>query len=72
MVVDPENGTLYAGQEDVGIRRMPAGLTGRPELLDTVREYGVPGTYDEESEECLAPAPIPATAARTSRPTWRA
>ncbi|MFJ8863192.1 phytase [Streptomyces sp. NPDC102451] len=52
MVVDPENGTLYAGQEDVGIWRLPAGLDGRPVLVDKVREYGVPGTYDPETEEC--------------------
>jgi 3-phytase len=52
MVVDPADGTLYAGQEDVGIWRLRADLTSRPELLDTVREYGVPGTYDEETEEC--------------------
>ncbi|MET8682744.1 phytase [Streptomyces sp. NPDC004732] len=52
MVVDPENGTLYAGQEDVGIWRLRADLTGKPELVDKVREYGVPGVYDEETEEC--------------------
>ncbi|MFH8576845.1 phytase [Streptomyces zaomyceticus] len=52
MVVDPANGTLYAGQEDVGIWRLRADLTGTPKLLDKVREYGVPGLYDEETEEC--------------------
>ncbi|WP_405387040.1 phytase [Streptomyces sp. NBC_01102] len=52
MVVDPANGTLYAGQEDVGIWRVPASLDGRPVLVDKVREYGVPGTYDPETEEC--------------------
>ncbi|WP_282793580.1 phytase [Streptomyces sp. CC224B] len=56
MVVDPADGTLYAGQEDVGIWRLRADLTGRPELIDKVREYGVPGTYDEETEECVAGA----------------
>ncbi|MBC7273297.1 MAG: phytase [Streptomyces sp.] len=56
MVVDPANGVLYAGQEDVGIWRMRADLTGRPRLIDKVREYGVPGTYDEETEECAAGA----------------
>lgn len=56
MVVDPANGTLYAGQEDVGIWRVPADLTGRPELLDRVREFGVPGRYDEETEECTSGA----------------
>jgi 3-phytase len=54
MVVDPANGMLYAGQEDVGIWRMPATLTGTPRLLDRVREYGVPGTYDEATEECVS------------------
>jgi 3-phytase len=52
MVVDPATGTLYAGQEDVGIWRLRADLTGKPVLVDKVEEYGVPGTYDEESEEC--------------------
>ncbi|MEY7976553.1 phytase [Streptomyces pilosus] len=52
MVVDSANGMLYAGQEDVGIWRLRADLTGTPKLVDKVREYGVPGTYDEETEEC--------------------
>lgn len=56
MVVDPANGTLYAGQEDVGIWRMPAALDKTPRLLDTVRQYGVPGTYDEATEECVSGA----------------
>ncbi|MFF3429312.1 phytase [Streptomyces sp. NPDC002602] len=56
MVVDPANGVLYAGQEDVGIWRLPADLTGTPKLIDKVREYGVPGVYDEKSEECVAGA----------------
>ncbi|MFE6775305.1 phytase [Streptomyces sp. NPDC057702] len=53
MVVDPANGTLYAGQEDVGIWRLRADLTGRPQLVDRVREFGVPGTYDEQSDACV-------------------
>ncbi|WP_329276637.1 phytase [Streptomyces sp. NBC_00691] len=52
MVVDPANGMLYAGQEDIGIWRLRADLTGTPKLIDKVREYGVPGVYDEETEEC--------------------
>ncbi|MEU6865892.1 phytase [Streptomyces sp. NPDC046876] len=56
MVVDPADGTLYAGQEDVGIWRIDAGLTGTPKLIDKVREYGVPGTYDPRTEECTAGA----------------
>ncbi|MGA5900311.1 phytase [Streptomyces venetus] len=52
MVVDPATGTLYAGQEDIGIWRMRADLTTKPVLVDKVREYGVPGVYDEATEEC--------------------
>ncbi|GAA1545529.1 phytase [Actinomadura kijaniata] len=58
MVVDPANGMLYAGQEDVGVWRVRADLTGTPKLLDRVREFGVPGEYDEETEECV-PGPDP-------------
>ncbi|WP_411098420.1 phytase [Streptomyces sp. x-45] len=54
MVVDPETGMLFAGQEDVGVWRLPADLRGRPVLQDRVREYGVPATYDEASDECVA------------------
>ncbi|MCC9704903.1 phytase [Streptomyces sp. MNU76] len=53
MVVDPATGTLYAGQEDIGIWRLRADLTGKPVLIDRTREYGVRGTYDEETEECV-------------------
>ncbi|MFF5187358.1 phytase [Streptomyces sp. NPDC000345] len=56
MVVDAAIGTLYAAQEDVGIWRLPADLTGKPVLVDKVREYGVPGVYDETTEECTAGA----------------
>ncbi|MEV4918983.1 phytase [Streptomyces tirandamycinicus] len=56
MVVDPANGMLYAGQEDVGIWRVRADLTGTPRLVDKVREYGVPAAYDEKTEECVAGA----------------
>lgn len=56
MVVDPANKVLYAGQEDVGIWRLPADLGGRPKLIDKVREYGVPAAYDEATEECVAGA----------------
>ncbi|MEV0219584.1 phytase [Streptomyces sp. NPDC050704] len=52
MVVDPATGTLYAGQEDIGIWRLRADLTGKPVLVDKVKEYGVPGVYDEATEEC--------------------
>ncbi|HEY5820527.1 MAG TPA: phytase [Propionibacteriaceae bacterium] len=54
MVVDPDSGTLYAGQEDVGIWRLDASLRGKPKLVDKVIEYGVPGTYDPATEECTS------------------
>ncbi|WP_019852964.1 phytase [Actinopolyspora mortivallis] len=53
MVVDPANGMLYAAQETVGVWRLRADLTGRPKLVDRVREFGVPGTYDAETDECV-------------------
>ncbi|MFI6864298.1 phytase [Streptomyces sp. NPDC050421] len=54
MVVDTERGVLYAAQEDVGIWRMRADLTGSPRIVDKVREFGVPGTYDPVTDECTA------------------
>ncbi|MCG5213673.1 phytase [Streptosporangium soli] len=53
MVVDGDRDVLYAAQEDVGIWRMRADLTGDPVLVDKVREYGVPGAYDPATEECV-------------------
>ncbi|MFB4283570.1 phytase [Nonomuraea sp. MTCD27] len=53
MVVDRAHGVLYAAQEDVGIWRLRADLTGRPVLMDKVREYGRQDTYDPETEECV-------------------
>ncbi|WP_327085391.1 phytase [Nonomuraea sp. NBC_01738] len=53
MVVDQQRDVLYAAQEDVGIWRMRADLTGPPVLVDKVKEYGVPGTYDPATEECV-------------------
>ncbi|WP_327581061.1 phytase [Nonomuraea sp. NBC_00507] len=51
MVVD--HGVLYAAQEDVGIWRLRADLTGRPVLMDRVKEYGRQDTYDPATEECV-------------------
>ncbi|MEZ7127417.1 phytase [Nonomuraea sp. AD125B] len=56
MVVDQDRDVLYAAQEDVGIWRMRADLTGTPVLVDKVKEYGVPGTYDPATEECTSGA----------------
>ncbi|WP_433004226.1 phytase [Kribbella sp. CA-294648] len=56
MVVDTSTGKLYAGQEDVGIWKLNANLIGSPTLVDKVREFGIPGTYDAEEDECTAGA----------------
>ncbi|WP_198667632.1 phytase [Glycomyces dulcitolivorans] len=52
MVVDKATGTAYLGQELVGIWKIGADLKGEPELVDTAIEFGLPGTYDPETDEC--------------------
>ncbi|PRY02487.1 phytase [Allonocardiopsis opalescens] len=56
MVYDPATGALYAAQEDVALWRIrvdPAGTAfGRRSVVERVREYGVPATYDPATEEC--------------------
>lgn len=56
MVFDQTTATLYAAQEDIGIWRVP--FVGRPTLLEKTREFGQPGAYDEETEECAPTGPI--------------
>jgi 3-phytase len=58
MVADPEHGVLYAGQEDVGIWRIPL-AGGTPRLIERVKEYGVPAAYDPETDECAPSGPDP-------------
>ncbi|RLK59331.1 phytase [Actinokineospora cianjurensis] len=66
MVFDPTDGTLYAAQEDVGIWRIPvrAGHFGHPTLVDKVREFGRPATYDPATEECAFTGPPSPAAGR--------
>lgn len=54
MVVDQEKHVLYAAQEDVGLWRVELDDEEfeQPELIDRVREYGTPWSYDAE-EECV-------------------
>ncbi len=61
MVVDRRHDVLYAGQENVGIWRIPLlrGRFGTPRLVDPVREYGVPLRYGEDTEECTPVGPDP-------------
>ncbi|MGW0467934.1 phytase [Streptomyces sp. NPDC003027] len=55
MAVDQEKHVLYAAQETVGLWRIE--LDGEEfdeaELMDRVREYGTPWTYDTTEEECV-------------------
>jgi 3-phytase len=61
MVIDAGYHLLYAAQEDVGIWRIPirAGRFAAPRLVDRVREYGVPATFDPATEECAVSGPDP-------------
>ncbi|WP_308367405.1 MULTISPECIES: phytase [unclassified Microbulbifer] len=55
LVVDDDRGILYVAQEAVGIWKVPVWFyQGRPRLVDTVGEYGVPWTYEADAdEECV-------------------
>nr|WP_236242737.1 phytase [Streptomyces sp. CC228A] len=55
MAVDLEERVLYAAQETVGLWRIELDDEEfeDPELVDRVREYGTPWTYDAEEEECV-------------------
>jgi 3-phytase len=55
MAVDQEEHVLYAAQEDVGLWRIDLDDEEfeTPQLVDRVREYGTPWTYDAEEEECV-------------------
>ncbi|GAA2992945.1 phytase [Streptomyces fulvorobeus] len=55
MAVDQEEHVLYAAQEAVGLWRVELDDEefGTPEVLDRVREYGTPWTYDAAGEECV-------------------
>jgi 3-phytase len=55
MVVDAANGVLYAGQEDVGLWRIDLRTPrfGGRQIVERTAEYGVPGTYDPATEECV-------------------
>jgi 3-phytase len=55
MAVDQEEQVLYAAQEAVGLWRvrLDGAKFARPKLMDRVREYGTPWTYDTAKEECV-------------------
>ncbi|BAL85372.1 putative phytase [Actinoplanes missouriensis 431] len=56
MVVDAEAGVLYAAQEDVALWRIDlkgGHFSSVPRIVERVAEFGVPATFDPESEECI-------------------
>ncbi|GGU80404.1 hydrolase [Streptomyces litmocidini] len=54
IVVDPDHGVAYLGQEDVGVWKVDADLDDEPELVDRTKQFGIPATYDPVTEECVA------------------
>jgi 3-phytase len=65
MVIDRGTGMLYVGQEQVGIWRVRADLgAGEPTLLEKTKEFGVPATFDEVTEECVVSGPDPGVGGR--------
>ena len=55
LAVDDQRGLVYISQEGVGIWRADADLRPfTPVLVDKVREFGVPATYDAQTDECVA------------------
>lgn len=50
-VFDPTSGDWFVAQEDVGIWRI-SGDTWSRWLVDRVRDFGVPATWDEATESC--------------------
>jgi len=55
VVVDPATGVLYAAQEDVALWRIDLRnhRFGPARIVEKVKEFGVPGTYDAASDECV-------------------
>ncbi|MFF4084102.1 phytase [Streptomyces sp. NPDC001777] len=55
MAVDQEEHVLYMAQEAVGLWRVDLDDEefDTPKMIDRVREYGTPWTYDAEEEECV-------------------
>ncbi|WP_309235779.1 phytase [Streptomyces sp. TRM64462] len=55
MAVDQERRVLYAAQETVGLWRIDLDDEefGKPRLVDRVREYGIPWSYEPDEEECV-------------------
>ncbi|SHN47874.1 phytase [Cryptosporangium aurantiacum] len=54
VVVDPVAGVLYAAQEDVALWKIDLRnhRFGAARIVEKVKEFGVPGTYDAAADEC--------------------
>jgi 3-phytase len=65
-VYDPRSGSWYVAQEDVGIwnLRQRGNGTWSQDLVDRVRDYGVPAVYDEDTESCVVSGPDPGQGGR--------
>ncbi|GAA4595628.1 3-phytase [Actinoplanes octamycinicus] len=56
MVVDAEAGVLYAAQEDVALWKINlrgGTFSSIPRIVERVKEYGVPATWNPTTEECV-------------------
>lgn len=56
LVVDPVTRVLYAAQEDVGFWRIHlvnGRFVGSGRIVERNKEFGVPATFDPETEECV-------------------
>lgn len=72
VVVDEASGTLYAAQEDIGLWKVQLGrgeFAGAPASIERTREFGVPATFDEESEECVPTGADPGFGGRIAADT---
>jgi 3-phytase len=59
MVVDAEAGVLYAAQEDVALWRIDlrgGTFSSIPRIVEKVKEYGIPATWDAAAEDCVTDA----------------
>jgi 3-phytase len=56
LVVDSARGTAYIGQEDIGVWKISADLSGTPKLVDRTKQFGIPAVYDAASDSCIAGA----------------
>jgi len=65
MVVDRETGTLYVGQEIVGIWRVSASSAlVAPKLIEKTKSFGVPAVFNAVTKQCEVSGPDPGVGGR--------